>query len=151
MSALSALTVLAKDQTPIFTVPPVLPYTQEAPFGFKPSKTEEIADLKYVETKASEALGIKREQVQEQLAKLALSGDDGYKSYLQVKENTLTGIRSTLIRTYTDLFKVYREIGFTERESDKLATEAALETKKSIMPVFETLFPSSGKKIKKVY
>ena len=80
-----------------------------------------------------------------------MGGDAEYKAYLDMKEKTLNGIRSTLVRTYTDLFFVYRDLGYSEKTADSMATAAALETKKAIMPVYETLFPNSGKKVKKVY
>lgn len=121
------------------------------------SKTGELLVVSEASAKSKEVariaktnLGFAIEELQEELANKA-KNKNTYPEYLEQKRLFLTDLRNMVVKTYGFTYTFLREIGFPEKEAEKRAKEMAENYKSSLMIIFETLYPSSGKEVKRVY
>jgi hypothetical protein len=125
---------------------------KSVPSMFKPPKEGEgkTAPPDAVIKKAKRNLGFALEELQETWADLARDKNT-YAEYLKNKKNILNNLRATVIELYAQSYSILDAIGFPEKEAEKIAKEAASSYKSSMMIIFESMFPSSGKEVKRVY
>lgn len=92
--------------------------------------------------------GLETEIIQDRVADMAHTH---YDQYLALKRKTLGEIRAEVMRTYLSTERIYKELGYTDLQAQKIAEDIAKDVKAAQMKSYYILFPHSGNKIQKVY